>query len=126
MAGPSIGGNPGERRQALRTYELVFIAQPEMEEEDLTALVDSVRQIITDTGGQVVKVEHMGKRRLAYSIKKRQEGHYVLVHAEFERATMLELERRLGLSEDVLRHILVRLDEPVAQASPAPVQEETP
>jgi len=95
----------------LRTYELVFIAQPDLDEDALNSLVDRVQQVMTDNGGEVQKVERMGRRRLAYSIKKRTEGHYVLVQAGLDRTAIVELERSLRLSGDVLRHLLVRLDE---------------
>jgi small subunit ribosomal protein S6 len=92
-------------------YELLFIAQPNLDEEALNALVSRVQQVITDNQGQIIKVEQMGRRKLAYPIKKYREGSYVLVQANLERAAMAELERTLKLSEDVLRHLLVRLDE---------------
>ena len=94
-----------------RTYELVFIVQPELEEDGLNALVDRIQQVMIDNGGQVQKVEHMGRRKLAYAIDKRTEGYYVLIHSSLDGAAIGELERSLRLSEDVLRHLLVRLDE---------------
>lgn len=107
----SPGANPEGGGTALRTYELVFIAQPELDEEALTALVASIKQIVTDNGGEIVKAESMGRRRLAYPIGRYNEGHYVLIHAGMERLALNELERRLKLSEDVIRHLVVRLDE---------------
>jgi len=104
-------GKPGGRRTFLRTYELVFIVQPALDEEGLNALVEQVQQVITENEGEIVKVEQMGKRRLAYPIRHLRDGYYVLMHAKLERLAMAELERMLKLSEDVLRHLLVRLDE---------------
>ena len=95
----------------MRTYELVFIVQPELDEEGLNALIERVQQIMTDNGGEIVKVEQMGRHRLAYAIRKHQEGDYVLIHANLEQVAIMELERGLGLSEDIIRHLLVRLDE---------------
>jgi small subunit ribosomal protein S6 len=95
----------------VRTYELVFVAQPELDEDGLKALVESVQQVMIDSGGEIVKIEEMGRRRLAYPIRKHREGHYTLMHAKLERPAIMELERSLKLSEDVLRHLLVRLDE---------------
>ena len=94
-----------------RTYELVFIVQPELGEDALNAVVDRIQQVVIDNGGQVQKVEHMGRRKLAYAIDKTTEGYYVLIHASLNGAAIGELERSLKLSEDVLRHLLVRLDE---------------
>ena len=95
----------------MRTYELMLILQPEIEEENLDAFVDRVQQVMLDNGGQVLKLEPMGLRELAYPIRKRQQGHYVLIQASLERPAILEVERTLKLSEDVLRYLLVRTDE---------------
>ncbi len=102
---------PQEGASSLRTYELVFVTQPDLDEEGLTAIVDRVKEAMTGNGGEVIKAEHMGKRRLAYPIGKRREGHYVLMHANLERPAITAVERYLQLSEDVLRHLLIRLDE---------------
>ena len=95
----------------LRTYELVFIAQPDLEEEALNALVDRIQEVMVENGGEVQKIEHMGRRKLAYAIDKRTEGHYVLVQAGLDHAAIVELERSLKLSEDVIRHLLVRMED---------------
>ena len=95
----------------MRTYELVFIVQPDLDEEGLNAFVEQIQKVITENGGEVVKVEQMGKRRLAHPIRHLKDGYYVLIHAKLDRLAMAELERTLKLSEDVLRHLLVRLDE---------------
>jgi small subunit ribosomal protein S6 len=105
-----------EGRLLLRTYELMFIAQPDLDEENLNALIERVKQTTVDNGGEIVKVEPMGRRRLAYEVAKRREGHYVLIHANLDRQAMAALERDLRLSEDVLRHLLIRLDEEVSPA----------
>jgi len=89
----------------------MLIAKPELEEEGLNGLVTRVQQIMTDHGGQVEKVEQMGRRKLAYTIRKSREGQFVLVHANLDRPAIAELERSLKLTEDVLRYMLVRLDE---------------
>ena len=95
----------------MRTYELLFIAQPDLDEEGLTALAERTTQVITDHGGEIVKVEQMGRRELAYPIRRHTAGFYILVHAAMELAAIQELERVLKLNEDVLRHLLVRLDD---------------
>jgi len=100
----------------LRTYELMMIAEPELDEEGVAAVTERVQQVITNNGGEVIKVKQMGRRKLAYPIQRRREGHYVLIHANMERETITELERNLRLSEDVFRHLLVRLDEVQAPA----------
>ncbi|MBN1400104.1 MAG: 30S ribosomal protein S6 [Anaerolineae bacterium] len=95
----------------MRAYELIFIGDPELDQEALDALVERVQGIITANGGELIKVESMGRRRLAYPIKRRREGHYMLIHAGLDNAAIAELQRGLRLAEDVLRHMLVRLDE---------------
>ncbi len=95
----------------MRTYELVVILQPNLEEEALDAAVGAFRQVVVDNGGEIVRIESMGRRRLAFPIRKYTEGHYVLMYLNLERATIQELERRLKLSDDAIRYLLVRLDE---------------
>ena len=95
----------------MRTYEVVYVVQPELDEEGLTGLLESVTQTIAANGGEMVKTEPMGRRRLAYDLGRHSEANYVLVHAKMERQALDELDRRLKLSEDVLRYLVVRLDE---------------
>lgn len=104
----------------MRTYELVLVVQPGMDEEGFDAFVSTLTGMVTDEGGQIVDVEHMGRRRLAYPIKKFTEGHYVLLHLNLEPPTLVELDRRLKLSEDVLRYLVIRMDELM---EPTPPQE---
>jgi len=96
-------------------YELVFIVQPEMEEEPLTKLVEKITETISDLEGRVHQVEPWGKRRLAYSIKKHREGFYFLMQIELPSSAIRSLERSLKLMEDVIRHLIVRTDETVAK-----------
>jgi len=107
----------------LRTYELVLVVQPGLDEEGLDAFVNTFTGMVDEAGGQVVDMEHMGRRRLAYPIRKATEGHYVLFHLNLEGPVLREIERRIRLSEDVLRHLIVRMDElmePVPASSEAP------
>lgn len=100
----------------MSNYELVYILQPDLDEEALKTLNERIQQVIITNGGQIASAESMGRRTLAYPIKRRREGTYMLVRASLAQTTMAELERFLRLSEDVLRHMLVRLDEPNAAA----------
>lgn len=95
----------------MREYELVLVIDPEIEDEQFDAAVDKVKQFVSSRGGEVTDVNPWGKRRLAYPIKKRTEGNYVVTHFRLDPAQTAELEAALGLSEDVLRHLLVRMDE---------------
>jgi small subunit ribosomal protein S6 len=99
----------------LRNYELVYIAQPDLDDEALKALAERIQQVIVANGGQVTSTESMGRRTLAYPIKRRRDGYYILIKASLTQKSITELERSLRLSEDVLRHMLVHLeDEPAA------------
>ncbi len=93
----------------LRDYELVVIISPEVVEEKFDATIDNVSQFITEKGGIVSNVERWGKRRLAYPIEHFMEGSYVLTHFSLKPALSKELEVNLQISEEVLRHLLVRL-----------------
>ena len=93
----------------LRDYELVLIISPEVVEEKFEATIDSVSQFITEKGGIVSNVERWGKRRLAYPIEHFMEGSYVLTRFRLKPALSKELEVNLQISEEVLRHLLVKL-----------------
>jgi small subunit ribosomal protein S6 len=93
----------------LRDYELVVIISPEVTDENLDTTVERVSQFITEKGGVVSEVERWGKRKLAYPIKHFMEGNYVLSRLKLGPAVGKELEANLRISEEVLRHLLVRL-----------------
>jgi len=90
-------------------YELVFIISPEVVEDRINDITESVNQFITGKGGTVSEVEQWGKRRLAYPIKHFEEGNYVLVRFKMEPGYNKELETNLRISEDILRHLLIKL-----------------
>ena len=94
-----------------RTYEVVVIIDPRTSEEDLAGLPASLQQIVERQGGTVTKSENMGLRRLAYEINHRTEGHYFLFEIEGSGQEIAELERRMRVSDAVVRYITVRVDE---------------
>src|ERR671938_1962941 len=94
-----------------RVYEVVFIADPGTQEEDLTRLTENLRTIVTNGGGTVTKSEVMGRRQLAYRIGRSNEGIYVLFEIEGTGSEIAELERRMRVSDQVLRYLTVRVDE---------------
>src|ERR1700733_11869095 len=94
-----------------RTYELMFIVRPDMTEEDLDKLIAMLQSIVPASGGSIVKVDKMGKRRLAYTVKRFHEGIYVLMVVEGGGAVIHELERRLRVTEQVIKFLTVRTDE---------------
>jgi len=94
-----------------RIYEVVFIVDPSTQDEDLTRLTDGLRGIVTDQGGTVTKSEVMGRRQLAYRIGRSNEGIYVLFEVEGSGKEIAELERRMRVSDQVMRYLTVRVDE---------------
>ncbi len=95
--------------EALRDYELVLIISPEVNEEEFEATLSSVSQFINGNGGAVSHVEQWGKRKLAYPIEHFMEGSYVLTRLKIRPTLSKELEAKLEISEEVLRHLLIRL-----------------
>lgn len=99
-----------EKGEQLCDYELVIVISPEVDEEKFEATIDNLSRFITGKGGIISETEKWGKRRLAYPIKHFTEGSYVLTRFKLKPAVSKELEANLRLSEEVLRHLLIRLD----------------
>lgn len=94
-----------------RTYEIMFIVRPDVEEADLDKLIEGFSANITNGGGEVKSVEKMGRRRLAYTVRKFNDGFYVLLNVAAAGSLITEIERRLRVSEQVIKFITVRMDE---------------
>ena len=94
-----------------RIYELMFIVRPDMVEEDQDKLISTLESVVTTAKGTVKNVERMGKRRLAYTVHKFHEGIYILMVLEGPGSLIHELERRLRVSEPVIKFLTVRVDE---------------
>ena len=94
-----------------RVYEVMFIVRPDVVEEDTDKLIAGFSATITAGGGVVKSVEKMGRRKLAYMVRKFNDGNYVLLTIEANGAGVLELERRLRVTEPVIKFITVRIDE---------------
>lgn len=95
----------------LHEYELVVVMDPEIPEEDVPAAIERVTTAITSRGGAVDDVQPWGRRKLAYPIKRHMEGNYILSNIRLDPARAHELESNLMISEEVLRHLLIRKDE---------------
>lgn len=93
-----------------RDYELGFILNPEVSEEQTSAILTRIEQIVTSQEGEIVRVNQWGRRRLAYPIERQREGFYVFIDMILSPETVLELERTLKVSEEVLRHMMKRRD----------------
>jgi len=94
-----------------RTYELMFIVRPDMPEEEQDKLIATLEAAITSSGGALKKIERMGKRRLAYTVRRFFEGVYLLLTVEGSGGLVHELERRLRVTEQVIKFLTVRVDE---------------
>ena len=98
-----------------RDYELGFILSPEVSEEETRALLERVEQIVATYGGQIVKINQWGRRRLAYPIEHHRDGYYVFIDMILTPETVLELDRFLKVSEEVMRHMVKRRDPKAVQ-----------
>ena len=94
-----------------RTYELMFIVRPDMTEEDQDKLISTLETAVTSSGGLVKSVEKMGKRRLAYIVRRFHDGLFILLTFEGSGGLVHELERRLRVTEPVIKFLSVRIDE---------------
>lgn len=95
----------------MRSYEIMFIAHPDLDDTSLTALVDRAKGWVTNNGGQVTQVDVWGRRRLAYPIRKQTEGQYILMQTQMAPNGTSEVERNMRLTEQVMRFQVIRTDE---------------
>jgi small subunit ribosomal protein S6 len=101
----------------MRKYELIFIARPDVPEEDVDKLIAQMEGVVASTGGKVERVEKMGRRRLAYRVARQREGFYVFFLIEGGGDTIKELERRLKVTDTVIKYLTVRIDEELERAA---------
>ncbi|HWC76022.1 MAG TPA: 30S ribosomal protein S6 [Blastocatellia bacterium] len=100
----------------MRVYELLFIVAPNTEESDIESLITQLSDVITNQGAQIAKVDRMGRRRLAYPIQKFTDGYYVVLTVEGSGAEIAEAERRMRVSDAIIRYITIRIDEDLKRA----------
>src|ERR1700761_3400296 len=94
-----------------RSYEVMFIVRPDMEEADVDKLIAGLEQTITHGGGTLKSTEKLGRRKLSYMVRKFNDGNYVLLVVQAEGGLIAEVERRLRVTEPVIKFITVRMDE---------------
>jgi small subunit ribosomal protein S6 len=104
------GAYPEEGVHCVRDYELGIVVSPEASEEQTKAILDRMTQIVQTNGGQVVKVNAWGRRRLAYPIEHHRDGLYFFLDLALTPQTVVELDRNLKVTEEVIRHLLVKRD----------------
>ncbi|MBO0799569.1 MAG: 30S ribosomal protein S6 [Blastocatellia bacterium] len=100
----------------MRKYEVVFISAPNTAEGDLNKITSQLENVVSERGGKLTKVDNWGRRKLAYRIKKFDEGIYTLLHIEGSGQEISEVERRLRVTDFVIRHLTVRTDEDLKRA----------
>ena len=95
----------------MNKYEIMFIVKTTMESDAASKIANNYKTFITDDKGEVTNFKDMGQRKLAYDIKKQNSGFYYVINFSATSETIKELDRRLGLDENILRHLIIRLDE---------------
>ena len=108
----------------MRHYEIVFIVHPDQSEQ-VPAMVERYRQMITGRGGKIHRLEDWGRRQLAYSIQKLHKAHYVLMNIECDNETLDELEHAFKFNDAVLRHLTVKVSGAVTTPSPMMKEEKS-
>ena len=101
----------------MRTYEVVYIAAPSTSDDDLAKLNAQLEKVISDLGGTLTKTDNWGRKKLAYKIGKYDEGVYVVLYIEGSGKEIAEVERRLRVSDAIIRHMSVRTDEDLKRAA---------
>ena len=95
----------------MREYEVMFIVDPEIEEEEISQEIEKVKSLITEHGGEVESVDEWGKRQLAYPIRKKREGHYVVINFKGNSTLPQRLRDEIKLDSKILRSMVVRRGE---------------
>lgn len=95
----------------MRKYEIMYIIRPDIEEEAHKALIERFNNVLTDNGAEIEKVDEKGKKRFAYEINDYRDGYYVLINFASGQEAINEFDRQAKFSEDIVRHIVVRVEE---------------
>jgi small subunit ribosomal protein S6 len=95
----------------LRDYELVVVLSPEVGDEGFPATIERISGVITGNGGEIKNVDAWGRRRLAYPIRRHLDGYYAVTHFSADPQAIRPLEANLDLAEDVLRHLVTKVEE---------------
>jgi len=103
----------------MRTYELMFVVDPRVSDEDVVTMTQDYKNMITTSGAQITSEENWGRRKLAYPIDKLNEGKYVLLYVSSEtgKSSLPEVEHRMRQNDKILRYLTVRTDEDLKRAA---------
>lgn len=124
----AAGAEPDQRKEVppISDYEILFIVDPMLSDDDIEGVQERLREVAAGHGAEVKQLRVWERRRLAYPIKGRRDGVYVLAQLRMESTAAKELDQHLSLAENVLRHLIVRLDEKEVAASEAAAEEAQP
>ena len=95
----------------MRKYEIIFIAQPDLDEENLNTIIEKIKSWIADNKGEVVSVDNWGKKRMAYRIRKQRDGQYILITANMEPASVKNLSQNMRFVESIMRSMITLVEE---------------
>ncbi len=123
LASPTILKGGFIHKEPMRHYEIVFIVHPDQSEQ-VPAMIERYRGIVTAKNGKIHRVEDWGRRQLAYPIQKIHKAHYVLMNIECDQETLSDLDHAFKFSDAVLRHLTIRLNGPVTEPSSMMSQQE--
>jgi small subunit ribosomal protein S6 len=132
-----VEGRGGHKEDVMPTYESMLVLDPEMSKEQIDGLVEKLKQFIVDRGAEVLKVKEWGINTLAYEIKKKHKGYYLLLYLSGDVALVAEMGKALRLMEEVLRYLIIKCEEididafqqggePEQKQEPEPEQEKEP
>lgn len=95
----------------MKKYEIMFIVKSALESDEIKKSAETIKSIITDNKGKVVEFNELGEKKLAYAIKKEISGYYYVMVVEADNEAISELNRKASINENILRHLIIRLDE---------------
>ncbi len=98
-------------------YEHVFIARQDISSQQVEGLIDMMQAVLEESGGKITKTEYWGLKSLAFRVKKNRKGHYSLLNIDASHEAVSEMERRISLNDDIIRHMTLRVDEHEADES---------
>ena len=107
----------------MRPYEVMVILDAGLDEDVIRTQIDRATSLVTDGGGSVGRVDRWGRRRFAYEVHHRSEGYYAVIETSAEPTVMADLDRMLGLADEVIRHKVIRLPDSVAGRPPRTVRD---
>jgi small subunit ribosomal protein S6 len=102
--------NRKEKGSHMALYEHVYLVRQDLTQQQVEAMTEGFKKVITEGGGKVGKVEYWGVKSLAYRLKKNRKAHFTLINLDTPSAPVKEMERQMGLNEDILRFMTIRVD----------------